>query len=67
MIAELVMDAGGVIVPPPSYFPRLRQICDCHDVLLIADARGDSLCIAPLEVTLNRIMQIVGESIGAAQ
>jgi adenosylmethionine-8-amino-7-oxononanoate aminotransferase len=37
MIAELVMDAGGVIVPPPSYFPRLRQICDCHDVLLIAD------------------------------
>jgi adenosylmethionine-8-amino-7-oxononanoate aminotransferase len=24
-------------VPPPSYFPRLREICDRHDVLLIAD------------------------------
>ena len=31
------MGAGGVIVPPPTYFPRLRQICDRHDVLLIAD------------------------------
>src|SRR5690349_18427605 len=37
VIAEPVMGAGGVIVPPPSYFPRLRQICDKHDVLLIAD------------------------------
>ena len=36
-IAEPVMGAGGVIVPPPSYFPRLREICDRHDVLLIAD------------------------------
>jgi putrescine aminotransferase len=37
VIAEPVMGAGGVIVPPPTYFPRLRQICDRHDVLLIAD------------------------------
>ncbi|MGE0223462.1 MAG: aspartate aminotransferase family protein [Acetobacteraceae bacterium] len=37
IIAEPVMGAGGVIVPPPSYFPRLREICDRHDVLLIAD------------------------------
>ena len=37
VIAEPVMGAGGVIVPPPSYFPALRQICDRHDVLLIAD------------------------------
>ncbi len=36
-IAEPVMGAGGVIVPPPSYFPRVREICDRHDVLLIAD------------------------------
>ena len=26
-----------MIAPPPSYFPRLREICDRHDVLLIAD------------------------------
>jgi len=37
VIAEPVMGAGGVIVPSPSYFPRLREICDRHDVLLIAD------------------------------
>ena len=37
VIAEPVMGAGGVIVPPPSYFPRLREICDRHNVLLIAD------------------------------
>src|SRR6201995_828784 len=37
VICEPVMGAGGVIVPPPTYFPRLRQICDRHNVLLIAD------------------------------
>jgi putrescine aminotransferase len=37
VIAEPVMGAGGVIVPPPSYFPELRRICDRHNVLLIAD------------------------------
>jgi adenosylmethionine-8-amino-7-oxononanoate aminotransferase len=37
VIAEPVMGAGGVIVPPPSYFPRLREICNHYDVLLIAD------------------------------
>src|SRR5262250_2484148 len=37
VIAEPVMGAGGVIVPPPTYFPRLREICDRNDVLLIAD------------------------------
>jgi putrescine---pyruvate transaminase len=37
VIAEPVMGAGGVIVPPDSYFPKLREICDQYDVLLIAD------------------------------
>ncbi len=36
-IAEPVMGAGGVIVPPPTYFPKVREICDRYDVLLIAD------------------------------
>ena len=37
IIAEPVIGAGGVIVPPDTYFPRLRQICDKHNILLIAD------------------------------
>lgn len=37
VIAEPVQGVGGVIVPPDDYFPRLRQICDQYDVLLIAD------------------------------
>jgi adenosylmethionine-8-amino-7-oxononanoate aminotransferase len=37
LIAEPVQGAGGVIVPPDDYFPRIREICDKYDVLLIAD------------------------------
>ena len=36
-IAEPVQGAGGVIVPPDDYFPRIREICDRHDVLFAAD------------------------------
>ncbi|HEX9017379.1 MAG TPA: aspartate aminotransferase family protein [Chloroflexota bacterium] len=36
-IAEPVTGGGGVIVPPPGYFQRIREICDKYDVLLIAD------------------------------
>ncbi|WP_101067103.1 aspartate aminotransferase family protein [Roseovarius salinarum] len=36
-IAEPVQGAGGVIVPPDSYWPEIRRICDKHDILLIAD------------------------------
>ena len=36
-IAEPIMGTGGVLVPPDSYFPRLREICDRYDILLIAD------------------------------
>ena len=37
VIGEPVHGAGGVIPPTPGYWPRVREICDRHDVLLIAD------------------------------
>ena len=36
-IGEPVMGAGGVLVPPESYWPEIQRICREHDVLLIAD------------------------------
>lgn len=37
IIAEPVMGTGGVIPPPDDYFPKLRNVCDRHGVLLILD------------------------------
>jgi adenosylmethionine-8-amino-7-oxononanoate aminotransferase len=37
-IAEPVSgSSGGALVPPPDYWPRVREICDEYGVLLIAD------------------------------
>jgi len=36
-IAEPVMGAGGVIVPPATYFEKVQAVLRKHDVLLIAD------------------------------
>jgi adenosylmethionine-8-amino-7-oxononanoate aminotransferase len=37
VFVEPVQNAGGCFPPPPGYFPRLREICDRHDVLLVSD------------------------------
>ena len=36
-IAEPVQGAGGVIVPPETYWPEIQRICDANEILLIAD------------------------------
>jgi adenosylmethionine-8-amino-7-oxononanoate aminotransferase len=36
-IAEPIQGAGGVIVPPANYWPLVREVCNRHGVLLIAD------------------------------
>ncbi len=35
--AEPVIGAGGVIVPPSTYWPEVQRICRKHDVLLVVD------------------------------
>ena len=36
-IAEPVQGAGGVIIPPATYWPEISRICRERDILLIAD------------------------------
>jgi putrescine aminotransferase len=36
-IGEPIQGAGGVIVPPKTYWPEIQRICDKYGILLIAD------------------------------
>ncbi|MGN5117277.1 aspartate aminotransferase family protein [Aeromonas sp. 55A] len=36
-IGEPIQGAGGVIIPPDSYWPEIQRICDHYGILLIAD------------------------------
>jgi len=37
VVAEPVLSAGGVIVPPPGYFVRLLELCEEREMLVIFD------------------------------
>ena len=37
MIMEPILGARGVIPPPPSFMPKVREICARRGILLIAD------------------------------
>ncbi len=36
-IGEPVQGAGGVIIPPATYWPEIQRICDKHGILLVSD------------------------------
>src|SRR5262249_4822783 len=36
-VAEPVMGAGGVIVPPKTYFEKIGKVCEAHDIYMISD------------------------------
>jgi putrescine---pyruvate transaminase len=36
-IGEPVIGAGGIFAPAPGYWQRVQELCQAHDVLLIAD------------------------------
>jgi 4-aminobutyrate aminotransferase len=37
IVVEPIQGEGGYIVPPPSFLPALRELCDRHGILLVAD------------------------------
>ncbi len=36
-IAEPVMGAGGVVIPPAGYYPAMMEVCRKYDLLMISD------------------------------
>jgi putrescine aminotransferase len=36
-IGEPVQGAGGVIIPPATYWPEIQRICDKYGILLVSD------------------------------
>ncbi len=37
IVIEPIQGEGGYIIPPPEFFPALRELCDKYGILLIAD------------------------------
>jgi 4-aminobutyrate aminotransferase len=37
ILLEPIQGEGGYVIPPASFFPALRKLCDRHNILLIAD------------------------------
>ena len=37
ILVESIQGEGGYIVPPPCFYPKLRELCDKYDIMLIVD------------------------------
>lgn len=44
IIVEPIQGEGGTIVPPPRYIPKVREICDKHEIVMIADEVQSGFC-----------------------
>ncbi|MBU1275652.1 MAG: 4-aminobutyrate--2-oxoglutarate transaminase [Proteobacteria bacterium] len=44
VVAEPVQGEGGFIVPPLDYFKVIRQICDKHGIVMVADEVQTGIC-----------------------
>jgi diaminobutyrate-2-oxoglutarate transaminase len=44
VIVEPIQGEGGSVVPPDKFIPRVRQICDKHEVVMIADEVQAGFC-----------------------
>lgn len=73
-IAEPIVGAtAGCLVPPPEYFPKIREICDKYNVLLIADEvmtgfgrTGENFCMEHWGVQPDMITAAKGMTSGYA-
>jgi diaminobutyrate-2-oxoglutarate transaminase len=44
VIVEAIQGEGGSIVPPEQFIPKIREICDKHEVLMIDDEIQAGFC-----------------------
>lgn len=44
IILEPILGEGGFLTPPPGFYKRLRELCDQHGILLIADEVISRFC-----------------------
>lgn len=44
MIAEPIMGAGGVIIPPQTYYPAIQKVLNKYDILMISDEVINGFC-----------------------
>ena len=44
MIAEPIMGAGGVIMPPETYYPAIQAVLNKYDILMISDEVINGFC-----------------------
>jgi ornithine--oxo-acid transaminase len=66
---EPIQGEGGINLPSPSYFKKVRELCDEHNVLLICDEiqtgmgrTGTPLCIESYDTKADMIL--LGKSLG---